>query len=113
MSRLTQAALEWKPPAKIEELFAATSGNKFASINSPVAGPREEKELPEGPAPVQLYSLQTPNGDHIFLSSNRKVDPYINQAKKFRFYWKSWELTMMHMVSIFCLTKKICYLIYK
>jgi len=55
-------ALEWKPPAKIEELFAATAGNKFAAINSPVAGAREEKELPVGSAPVQLYSLFTPNG---------------------------------------------------
>ena len=56
---------EWKPPAKIEDLFAATAGNKFASINSPVAGAREEKDLPEGSAPVQLYSLATPNG--IFI----------------------------------------------
>lgn len=53
---------EWKPPAKIESLFAATAGNKFAAINSPVAGAREERELPSGDAPVQLYSLFTPNG---------------------------------------------------
>lgn len=55
-------AAEWKPPAKIEELFAATAGNKFAAINSPVAGAREDRDLPQGTAPVQLYSLFTPNG---------------------------------------------------
>lgn len=33
----------YKPPAKVEELFAATEGNKFASINAPTAGAREEK----------------------------------------------------------------------
>jgi hypothetical protein len=61
------APIEWKPPAKIESLFAATAGNKFAAINSPVAGAREERELPEGSAPVQLYSLFTPNGMSLFL----------------------------------------------
>ena len=58
----TPATAEWKPPAKIEELFASAAGNKFAAINSPVAGARVEKDLPEGSAPVQLYSLFTPNG---------------------------------------------------
>lgn len=52
----------WTPPNKIEELFAKTSGNKFASINSPVAGARSEKAVPQGAASVQLYSLATPNG---------------------------------------------------
>ncbi len=53
---------EWVPPSKIEELFAQTSGNKFASINAPTSGARTEKELPKGAAPFQLYSLATPNG---------------------------------------------------
>lgn len=61
------AAAEWKPPSKIEELFAVTAGNKFAAINSPVAGARVEKELPEGTAPVQLYSLFTPNGQKVSI----------------------------------------------
>lgn len=38
------------------------SGGKFASINSPIAGARHDKELPVGNAPLQLYSLNTPNG---------------------------------------------------
>ena len=38
------------------------SGGKFASINRPTAGAREEKELPTGEHNFQLYSLATPNG---------------------------------------------------
>jgi GST-like protein len=38
------------------------SGGRFASINRPTAGAREEKELPVGDNPFQLYSLATPNG---------------------------------------------------
>jgi len=53
---------EWMPPAKVEELFPLLTGNKFAAINSPMAGPRSEKDLPEGANAVQLYSLFTPNG---------------------------------------------------
>ena len=38
------------------------SGGRFASINRPVAGPTQEKALPVGRHPLQLYSLATPNG---------------------------------------------------
>lgn len=38
------------------------SGGKFASINRPTAGARHDKALPVGEAPLQLYSLNTPNG---------------------------------------------------
>ena len=38
------------------------SGGRFANINRPVAGPTQEKELPVGKHPLQLYSLATPNG---------------------------------------------------
>jgi GST-like protein len=38
------------------------SGGRFASINRPTAGAREERELPQGAHPFQLYSLATPNG---------------------------------------------------
>ena len=38
------------------------SGGRFATINRPTAGPREDKPLPEGDHPFQLYSLATPNG---------------------------------------------------
>ncbi len=38
------------------------SGGKFASINRPIAGPTQDKALPVGKHPFQLYSLATPNG---------------------------------------------------
>ncbi len=38
------------------------SGGRFAGINRPTAGAREERELPVGEHPFQLYSLATPNG---------------------------------------------------
>lgn len=38
------------------------NGGKFSSINRPTAGARYDKELPVGDAPLQLYSLNTPNG---------------------------------------------------
>ena len=40
----------------------AENGGRFASINRPTAGAREEKELPRGEHLFQLYSLATPNG---------------------------------------------------
>ncbi len=38
------------------------SGGKFANINRPTSGAREEKDLPVGDHGFQLYSLATPNG---------------------------------------------------
>lgn len=38
------------------------NGGKFSNINSPTAGTRHEQKLPVGEAPLQLYSLNTPNG---------------------------------------------------
>ncbi len=43
----------------------APSGGKFANINRPIAGALEEKALPQGDHPLQLYSLATPNGVKI------------------------------------------------
>ena len=45
----------------------APSGGKFASINAPTAGAREEKALPVGKHPLQLYSLATPNGVKVSI----------------------------------------------
>ncbi|MBU1805279.1 MAG: glutathione-dependent disulfide-bond oxidoreductase [Gammaproteobacteria bacterium] len=45
----------------------APSGGKFASINAPTAGAREEKVLPVGKHPLQLYSLATPNGVKVSI----------------------------------------------
>ncbi|HJO11608.1 MAG: glutathione-dependent disulfide-bond oxidoreductase [Gammaproteobacteria bacterium] len=43
------------------------SGGKFANINRPTAGAIEEKILPVGKHPLQLYSLATPNGVKITM----------------------------------------------
>ncbi len=40
----------------------AENGGRFASINRPTAGAREEKDLPRGKHPFQLLALATPNG---------------------------------------------------
>ncbi|MEZ5679805.1 MAG: glutathione-dependent disulfide-bond oxidoreductase [Erythrobacter sp.] len=42
--------------------FDSENGGRFASINAPTSGAREEKELPVGEHDFQLYSLATPNG---------------------------------------------------
>eukprot|EP01087_Luapelamoeba_hula_P004020 TRINITY_DN13984_c0_g1_i1.p1 TRINITY_DN13984_c0_g1~~TRINITY_DN13984_c0_g1_i1.p1 ORF type:complete len:299 (+),score=56.14 TRINITY_DN13984_c0_g1_i1:144-1040(+) len=65
-SRTTTTAT-WAPPKTIDVLFAQTDGNKWTSINRPTAGARSEKELPVGDAPLQLYSLATPNGHKVSI----------------------------------------------
>ena len=42
--------------------FDPENGGQFAGLNRPTAGAREDKELPVGEHPYQLYSLGTPNG---------------------------------------------------
>ena len=42
--------------------YDSENGGRFANINRPTAGAREDKELPRGNNPFQLYSLATPNG---------------------------------------------------
>ena len=41
------------------------NGGAFAGINRPTAGARDDKELPAGEHPFQLYSLGTPNGQKV------------------------------------------------
>ncbi len=48
-------------------LWDQESGGKFASINRPVAGATQHKELPAGRHPLQLYSLATPNGVKVTI----------------------------------------------
>ena len=43
------------------------SGGQFAAINRPIAGAIQEKELPVGRHPLQLYSLATPNGVKVTI----------------------------------------------
>ena len=48
-------------PAKVWA-WNKPSGGRFANINRPVSGPTQDKELPVGRHPLQLYSQGTPNG---------------------------------------------------
>ena len=51
---------EYTPP-KVWKWNTENGGN-WANINRPIAGATEDKELPVGKHPFQLYSLATPNG---------------------------------------------------
>jgi len=42
--------------------WKAENGGRFADINRPTAGAMQEKTLPVGKHPLQLYSVGTPNG---------------------------------------------------
>ncbi len=42
--------------------FDSDEAGRFTGINRPTAGAREQKDLPVGEHPLQLYSLGTPNG---------------------------------------------------
>ena len=43
------------------------NGGAFANINRPIAGPTQDKDLPVGKHPLQLYSLGTPNGVKVTI----------------------------------------------
>lgn len=45
----------------------AESGGKFANINRPISGATQDKDLPRGEHPLQLYSLATPNGVKVTI----------------------------------------------
>jgi GST-like protein len=45
----------------------AGNGGAFANINRPIAGAMQDKELPVGKHPLQLYSLATPNGVKVTI----------------------------------------------
>jgi GSH-dependent disulfide-bond oxidoreductase len=47
--------------------WTKASGGRFANINRPIAGPTQDKELPVGRHPFQLYSLGTPNGQKVTI----------------------------------------------
>jgi GSH-dependent disulfide-bond oxidoreductase len=48
-------------PAKVWE-WNKDAEHRFSNINRPIAGATQEKDLPVGKHPMQLYSLATPNG---------------------------------------------------
>ena len=57
------------------------NGGKFAGVNRPTAGPREEKELPVGEHPFQLYSLGTPNGVKVTIMFEELLEAGFSEAE--------------------------------
>ena len=56
---------EYVPP-KVWTWNPESEGN-WANINRPIAGAMQEKQLPMGNHPLQLYSLATPNGQKVTI----------------------------------------------
>ncbi|GAD80037.1 glutathione-dependent disulfide-bond oxidoreductase [Vibrio ezurae] len=56
-------------------------GNKWANINSPEAGARYEKALPEGEHSLQLYSLGTPNGQKVTILLEELLGAGVKEAE--------------------------------
>jgi GST-like protein len=57
---MPQTLSEYNPP-KVWE-WDRSAEHRFANINRPIAGATQNKDLPVGKHPMQLYSLATPNG---------------------------------------------------
>lgn len=63
---MTEQHLTGYVPPKVWE-WDKGEKSKFSNINAPTAGAREQKELPVGEHPLQLYSLGTPNGVKVTI----------------------------------------------
>jgi GST-like protein len=62
------------------------SGGKFASINRPISGATNEKDLPVGEHPLQLYSMGTPNGVKVTIMLEELLALGIKEAEYDAFY---------------------------
>lgn len=60
----TAATDEYVPP---KVWSPSDMGGKFGGVNRPTAGAREQKKLPRGKHPLQLYSMGTPNGQKVTI----------------------------------------------
>jgi GSH-dependent disulfide-bond oxidoreductase len=56
---------EYVPPAVWT--WDRPNGGEFAGINRPTSGAQQDKPLPVGKHPFQLYSLATPNGQKVTI----------------------------------------------
>ncbi|MDD3799871.1 MAG: glutathione-dependent disulfide-bond oxidoreductase [Novosphingobium sp.] len=66
------------------------NGGRFAGINRPTAGPREERELPVGRHPFQLYSLGTPNGQKVTIMFEELLEAGFADAE-----YDAWTINIM------------------
>ncbi|MFC3096727.1 glutathione-dependent disulfide-bond oxidoreductase [Alteraurantiacibacter palmitatis] len=62
-------------------------GGAFGSINRPTSGAREEKALPQGEHPFQLYSLGTPNGVKVTIMFEELLEAGFSQAE-----YDAWQI---------------------
>ena len=57
------------------------NGGKFANINRPVSGATQDKALPVGDHPFQLYSLATPNGIKVTIMFEELLAAGVSEAE--------------------------------
>ncbi|MEM7569125.1 MAG: glutathione-dependent disulfide-bond oxidoreductase [Pseudomonadota bacterium] len=67
-------------PEKIWK-WDSENGGKFANINRPTAGAREEKPAPVGKHPFQLYSMATPNGQKVTILFEELLEAGVKDAE--------------------------------
>ena len=67
--------------------FDAANGGQFAGVNRPTAGAREEKVLPVGEQPFQLYSLGTPNGVKVSIMFEELLEAGFSEAE-----YDAWQI---------------------
>ncbi|MCL6252295.1 glutathione-dependent disulfide-bond oxidoreductase [Altererythrobacter sp. KTW20L] len=65
----------------------ADNGGQFSAINRPTAGAREDKELPLGEHPFQLYSLGTPNGVKVTVMFEELLEAGFSEAE-----YDAWQI---------------------
>jgi len=82
-----QTLSDWTPPKVWKN---KESGGKFASINSPTAGAREDKVLPIGEHDLQLYSLGTPNGVKVTVMLEELLEAGVAGAE-----YDAWLINIM------------------
>ena len=61
--------------------YDPANGGQFAGVNRPTAGAREERELPVGEHPFQLYSLGTPNGMKVGIMFEELLEAGFSEAE--------------------------------
>lgn len=61
--------------------YDPANGGQFAGINRPTAGAREQKKLPAGEHPLQLYSLGTPNGVKATIMLEELLEAGFSEAE--------------------------------
>lgn len=65
----------------------ADNGGQFSAVNRPTAGAREEKVLPVGEHPFQLYSLGTPNGVKVTIMLEELLEAGFSEAE-----YDAWQI---------------------